>query len=404
MKKIILILLLLFISTASIFAQDYIKSNELDSLVEVALLKKGYKPSKTQFMIRGYGHTGLESVKTNGEKASTYNGGTFAPIFLFKHSDKLMFESELEFQITGGSLDVGLEYADVMYVLNKYMTVRAGKFLLPFGTFMERLHPAWINKMSTKPLGFGHDGIAPSTGVGVELRGAFNIGSSTLNYAVYNTNGPGLKTPTGEEPLEAGMLTFENLKDNNNSRAFGGRIGFLPFDDSSTEIGASYYTTSKVGDRGSIYENLGANLYAFDFSFVKQLPVIIGIIDVKAQYNNSTVDNMTYRVEETPGVVENLTFNNNSYSYYAQLSYRPTMLENSFFSKLELVNRISKLKTPIGSGWQTEKKEYSIGLNYWISWRSLIKLNYQTITGTGGHDVIGDYNQNGLYLHWAIGF
>jgi hypothetical protein len=385
-------------------AQDTKQSTEIDSLVEAALLRKGFKPSKTQFMIRGYGHTGIESVKTNNVTESSFNGGTFAPIFLFKHSDRLMFESELEFQITGGDLDIGFEYADIMYVLNDYMTVRAGKFLLPFGTFMERLHPSWVNRMPTKPLGFGHDGIAPGSGVGVEIRGAFSTGASTFNYSIYSTNGPGIKTPEGVEPEEAGMLAFENLKDNNNNRAFGGRLGILPFANSSTEFGASYYTTDKVGDRGSIYENLSADLYAFDFSFVKQISGLSGIVDVKSQYNKSMVDNITYQIEEEPGVFEDLDFDNVSSSFYAQLSYRPTMSENSFINKLEFVTRYSKLDTPEGAGWESNKEEYSFGLNYWLSWRSLIKLNFQNITGEGGHDTVGSFSESGFYLHWAIGF
>ena len=114
-----------------------------------------------------------------------------------------------------------------MYVLNKNMTVRAGKFLLPFGTFMERLHPSWINRLPTKPLGFGHDGIAPSSGIGVEFRGAFDLGKSKLNYSLYSTNGPRLKDGS-DEPEEAGMLQFSNFEDNNLNKSFGGRIGILP--------------------------------------------------------------------------------------------------------------------------------------------------------------------------------
>ena len=134
-------ILLLFFLVGNVIAQETDR-NDIDSLVEAALQRKGFKPSKTQFMIRGYGHAGIESVKTNGQKESSFNGGTFAPIFLFKHSDRLMFETELEFGINEGALEIGFEYADIMYVLNDYMTVRAGKFLLPFGTFMERLHPS----------------------------------------------------------------------------------------------------------------------------------------------------------------------------------------------------------------------------------------------------------------------
>jgi len=174
MKRIILPLLF-FVIAGNIFAQE------------------AYKPSKTQFLVRGYGSAGFHSSNDEGEKESTFNTGTFAPIFLFQLSDRLMFESEMEFGFEDGTLETGLEYANIMYVMNDYMTVRAGKFLLPFGTFMERLHPAWINKLSTVPLGFGHDGITPSSGVGVELRGAFALQGSKFNYALYSTNGPKLK-------------------------------------------------------------------------------------------------------------------------------------------------------------------------------------------------------------------
>jgi len=385
MKKLILLIFLGFIALG-------VKAQEND-----------FKSSKTQFMIRGYGHTGYDSFTSNGETTSTYNGGTFAPIFLFKHSDKLMFETELEFEISDGSFQIGFEYADMMYVLNDYMTLRAGKFLLPFGTFMERLHPSWVNRLPTKPLGFGHDGIAPSSGVGVELRGAFSAGTSIFNYAFYSTNGATLKTPEGLEPIESGMLVFGTLEDNNSSKSFGGRIGFLPFSDSSTELGFSFYSTNQLGDTGSIYENLGANLYAYDFSFVKQIPSLGGTIDIKSQYNKSKVDNIIYTVVER-GVSEDLNFNNDSHSFYAQLSYRPSMSGNDFVRKLEFVGRYSKLRTPQGAGWESDKREYSFGLNYWISWRSVFKFSYQNINGKGGHDVISNFNQNGVFVHWAIGF
>ena len=243
--------MLLFFLAGNVIAQDTKQSTEIDSLVEAALLRKGFKPSKTQFMIRGYGHTGFTSTETNGESESTFDGGTFAPIFLFNHNDKLMFETELEFTLSHGDLDVGFEYADIMYVVNDYMTVRAGKFLLPFGTFMERLHPSWINRFTSKPLGFGHDGIAPSSGVGVELRGAFYLGNTKWNYSTYLTNGPTIKDGS-DEPEEAGMLSFENLLDNNTSKAFGGRIGVFPFTDSSTELGYSMYTTNGTGEKDSL--------------------------------------------------------------------------------------------------------------------------------------------------------
>ena len=395
MKKLILTTVII-VFTQITFGQTY-NDFETDS----TKTSEPFKPSKTQFMIRGYGHTGLNSLSNDEETESSYVGSAFAPIFLFKHSNRLMFEAELEFVLENNELEVGLEYADVMYVLNKNVTVRAGKFLLPFGTFMERLHPAWINRLPTRPLGFGHDGIAPSSGIGVELRGAFDLGGPKLNYSVYSTNGPRLKDGS-EEPEEAGMLLFQNFEDNNNSKAFGGRIGLLPFADSSTEIGFSTYSTSKVGARDSDYENVGAFLYAIDFAFIKQIPAIKGFIDIKGQYNNSNIDDATYTEVHEDGDEEEYTFDNKSNSLYAQLSYRPTMASSDFLKKLELVGRYSNLNTPEGAEWEEQSDQYSFGLNYWLTWRSVIKVAYETTDTVGGHD--GGGTTNGLFVHWAIGF
>ena len=394
MKKLILITVII-VFTQMAFSQTY-NDFETDS----TRTSEPFKPSKTQFMIRGYGHTGLNTLSNDEETESSYVGSAFAPIFLFKHSDRLMFEAELEFVLENNELEVGLEYANVMYVLNKNMTVRAGKFLLPFGTFMERLHPAWINRLPTVPLGYGHDGIAPSSGIGVELRGAFDLGGPKLNYSVYSTNGPRIKDGS-IEPEEAGMLQFQNYEDNNNSKAFGGRIGLLPFADSSTEIGFSTYSTSKVGARDSDYENVGAFLYAIDFSFVKQIPAIKGFIDIKGQYNNSNIDDATY-IEIEDDIEEEYTFDNKSNSFYAQLSYRPTMASSDFLKKLELVGRFSNLNAPEGAEWEEQSDQYAFGLNYWLTWRSVIKVAYQTTDSVGGHD--GGGTTNGFFVHWAIGF
>ena len=381
MKKIILSLIFLIIA-GNIFAQET------------------YKPSKTQFLVRGYGSAGYHSSNDEGEKETTFNTGTFAPIFLFKLSDKLMFETEMEFAFEGGELETALEYANIMYTMNDYMTVRAGKFLLPFGTFMERLHPSWINKLSTVPLGFGHDGIVPSSGVGVELRGAFAMGGSKFNYALYSTNGAKLNLGA-DEPEEVGMLIFNNVEDNNNGKSFGGRIGYLPFTDSSTELGFSWMN-SKVGDRESDYEDTSAKLFAYDFTFVKKINPLGGVVDIRAQYNQTLVDDAEYIELHDDGDEEAYTFDNDSDAFYAQLSYRPSSSSSDFIKSLEFVGRYSELNTPEGSEWESNVKQTTFGLNYWLSWRSVIKMNYQTTTGTGGHGG-GEIDQNEFSIHWAFG-
>jgi hypothetical protein len=40
-----------------------------------------FKPSDSQFMIRGFGSAGYSSIDNNGDKTSSFNAGNFAPIF-----------------------------------------------------------------------------------------------------------------------------------------------------------------------------------------------------------------------------------------------------------------------------------------------------------------------------------
>ena len=146
---------------------------------------------------------------------------------------------------------------------------------------------------------------------------------------------------------------------------------------------------------------MGAFLYAFDFSYVKQISAISGLLDFKAQYNNSSVDDAFYFDEHEE---EFYTFDNQSDSFYLQLSYRPIMAGSDFVKKLEFVGRYSESNTPEGAEWESESSQYSFGLNYWLSWRSLIKLSYETYDIEGGHGGDGLTNIDSFSIHWAIGF
>jgi len=403
MKKILFMMLFIF-TVGNVMAQDEESDKRTDSIAKSAIDKYGFKPSRTQFMIRGYGHVGFEYADLNGTTRSSFDGGTFAPIFLFKLNDKFMFETELEFSLSGNDLDIGFEYANFMYMVNDYLTIRAGKFLLPFGTFMERLHPAWINKFSSKPLGFGHGGIAPGSEVGIELRGAFYLGNTKWNWSGYVTNGPGLNEGD-DEPEEAGQLNFGQLVDNNRNKAVGGRMGFLPLSDSSLELGGSFYSAGGTGTKGGDYEDVGAFLYAFDLSYVKLISPIAGLIDIKAQYNNSSVDDAEYFDPDDGPLGEFYTFDNNSDAYYMQLSYRPTMAGNEFVKNLEFVGRYTELNTPEGSEWESQASQASFGINYWLSWRSVLKFSYENGETVGGHGNEGGLtNEKSFSIHWAIGF
>lgn len=387
----------LFIMSVVSYAQDQSSLNE----IETAKIADYLKPGKSKFMLRGYYHTGFENVTTGSEKTSRFNPGTIAPILMYKQSDRLFFEAELEGSFEAQGFELGLEYANVSYVLNDYMILRAGKFLLPFGTFMEKLHPAWINRLSTVPLGYGHDGILPTTDIGVELRGAFYAGSIKLNYQLYAVNGPQLKVG-GDEPDEAGMLQFGAFEDNNLDKTFGGRLGIFPFTNSSLELGVSVLNGA-VGSYESEYEKVRTNMYAFDVSFVRNVNFLKSMIDIKGQYNMVQTDDANYTDPEgNPGDL--YTYNNESSAYYGQLSIRPSMSENNLLRKLELVGRYSALESPEGALWEQNPTQTAVGLNYWFDWRTVLKIGYQTTDGLEEHGATESISSELIYVHWAIGF
>lgn len=390
-----IILCVLFISL-TLHAQDTLSTFHRQASQNY----KSLKPGKSKFMMRGYYHSGFESVTTGGETEYNFVSGSINPILMYKQSDKLFFEAEFAGAFEDGEFKWDMEYADMSYVINKYMTIRVGKFMLPFGAFIEKLHPAWINRLATNPLGFGHDGIAPSSDVGIELRGAFYTGSTKLNYQVYLINGPQLKDGS-IEPGEAGMLKFGFMEDNNNNKTLGGRIGIFPFSNSMMEIGFSGMT-GKVGSKKTIYENVKATLLAIDFSLVKNLDLMKSVIDIKGQYNYSRIGKANYLVPDNTTVYYN--FNNVSNTYYTQLSVRPSLIDNDFLRKIEIVSRYSSLQAPEGALWEQNPKQFAIGLNYWIDWRTVLKMGYQTTNGLGDHDAQESISKNLFYLHWAMGF
>ena len=365
MKKIILISfsMLTFFAARS---QEYNKQ----SLDSISLQPEQKKSSHTGFLLTGYGNTSFISDKNS----NTFGDLGFSPIFLWRPNQHFFFESELEMEYEDGQLKLNLEYANINCILNKYVTFRFGRFLSPFGTFQNFYHPSWINKLPITPLGFGHDGLGPGSEIGAALSGGFPIGSSKINYNIYVSNGPTLNLGI-EERGEEGNLMYENFSDNNKNKAVGGRIGLLPFLNSSIELGTSFQS-AKVGDAGSEYENVKAMLYAFDFNYVKQLDFLKGTVDVKAQWNFVNVGNTNYIDHDDSTGLTTYTYNNKRDVYYAQFAYRPTMLLNKVLKNFEAVIRYSALNLPEYAKENEDVTQLIFSLNYWANYRTVVKAAY----------------------------
>lgn len=85
-----------------------------------------------------------------------------------------------------GPLQKEVDYAQVDFIANPYLTVTVGRFLTPFGIYNERLYPVWIRNLQSDPL-ILPIGIGPSNAsTGAMFRGGFSASRSvTINYAVY---------------------------------------------------------------------------------------------------------------------------------------------------------------------------------------------------------------------------
>lgn len=168
----------------------------------------------------------------------------FAPIFLFRARDNVLFEAGLDVTLqntatptaaggshdSGSSTSVNLSFATLDYLFSDYSTFVGGLMLLPLGTYTER-GAGWLNKIPDDPL---PRDLLPGSGVGIQFRGAFPLGDSgqSLTYAAYAANGPSSSDGTANhDQLDlGGNVGITGAGNNGNLHATpsaGGRIGWF---------------------------------------------------------------------------------------------------------------------------------------------------------------------------------
>lgn len=130
-----------------------------------------------------------------------------------------------------------LTYLQLNYLASSHLTVVAGEFLTPFGTYNERQTPVWISNFQDAPLIFSL-GIGTGSSVGGMLRGsAVSTPKFSVDYAAYYS-------------AASSNQSF------NSKHAWGGRASvYIP--QKRLEMGASYarLTNSKADN------DLGAHLW-----------------------------------------------------------------------------------------------------------------------------------------------
>lgn len=307
--------------------------------------------------LSGYASADYVSVE-NGPAAFVAN---FNPMFHFLYGNKLLWEAELEVEVSeAGDTEIGLEYTTVDWFLNDKLTLIAGKFLSPIGNFRQNLHPSWINKLPSAPPGFGHDGAAPISEVGVQLRGVAPMGNRRLNYAFYLGNGPKIEGEDGEiHAVEAEGLA----SDPDDEKVFGGRVAFLPIPHFELAVSGATGDVAVVEDDGTDIEGdptRGYQVLGFDASYRWNN------LDLRGEYVKQEVDPNPLSIAPEGGTWE---------TWYAQAAYKFAD------GKLEGVARYTDFQSPHADDTQ---EQLALGINYLITPSAMLKFGYESNTGEPG--------------------
>jgi hypothetical protein len=240
-------------------------------VLEVAKLERENAASSVH--LAGYGSVNYINVD-NKDEDDRFNDGNrfsnvqFAPIFHYQYKDLLLFEAELDITVDEeGGTEVELEYGSIDVIINDYAALVAGKFLSPLGQFRQNLHPGWINKLPTAPVGYGHDQAAPVANVGVQLRGGFDLSDTKFSYAAYVGNGPKLEESHGGDAPFA-VEANGSIDNNNNQLTFGGRIAAYPLKGLETGLSGALGKVAFYDDHEEEFEdNRDYSVLGADFSY-----------------------------------------------------------------------------------------------------------------------------------------
>lgn len=336
--------------------REDVKSNNLDTLSKLHMA----------------GYANVDAIAGSDRQEDGFTAARFAPIFHFQFSDRVLFEGELEIETNAdGETEIAAEYATIDLMLNDYMALVAGKFLSPIGQFRQNVHPSWINKLPTAPVGFGHGGAAPLSDLGVQLRGGFPLsGSMRANYALFTSNGPTLVVDEGDGEVKLEAEAASSNADGN--FVYGGRVGFLPVP--ALELGLSG-ALGKIGvAEGHDVSDLAAGEPDRDYTVLGADAVYnLDTLQLRGEFIQQTVGSEANSAVAGGAVTEELEYT----AWYAQAAYRVPD------TKWEGVVRIGDLDTP---GADANRSQWSAGVNYLFANHVIIKAAY----------TVDDYDDNAI--------
>jgi len=337
--------------------------------------------AKHNFMM--VGDAEVQFAKPEGQH-SGFQLADFAPIFLYRGGDDVLFEAGFDFMLAnnapgsaGYTTTVNLSFATLDYLWNDYVTVVGGNMILPLGTYNER-GAGWLNKIPDSPMARG---ILQGNGVGMQLRGAVPIGDSgqMFTYAVYGVNGPG-STQTNTIALQntidltSGNVSYPNMHANPSG---GGRLGWFyawkPHTD--LELGLS-------GQSGE-WDNNGQLLWSA--AVLDAALHITPYFEARGEYIHTWQETADLGTAHPRG-------------WWVQAGYKLAglNLDLPYLSNLELLGRFDTLNDGLG----TKTERVTAGFVYYFSNTLLFEGDYEFVHSRGGPAAATP----GLLLQLSYGF
>lgn len=362
-------------------------------LLPCALRAQTYaSPPSHGFVVSGYGTAGWMSAQGRPNGFFT----SISPILLFRMTDKMFAEAELEFELEDGATKTGLEYATVHYLANDYLTLSAGKFIVPFGVFAQRLHPTWINRFTSMPPIFGgHGGVQGSdpllpilADIGVMVSAVAPLGGvgRSVTFSGYLTNGP--RVEGGGMEMEHGARPDfgfgEASGDNNDNKMLGGRVGLVLAPNFELDASA---LVSRWG-KGEMSSNLDKPLQFTGYNLAAEYRPR-GDLELRAEWIWLRTD--IEEIEGSTSMIETVP----QFGGYAQAAYRRGAWEPVF--------RFSLVDQNQGADHvDTQLKQYGFGLDYWFSPSVALMAAYEA--NQDKFDDGSDLPNNRLLIHLGFGF
>jgi hypothetical protein len=294
----------------------------------------------------------------------------FAPIFLFRGGDKILFEAGFDFIIqnnapggSGYTTTVNLSFATLDYFINDYVTFLGGNMLLPLGTYSER-SAGWLNKIPDTPL---PRSVLPGNGVGAQLRGAIPIGDRgpSVTYSGFVVNGPSSVDGSGNaDQLDLGGnvgLTSDGRTANlHGGMGEGGRIAlFWPWKPLwDLEVGAS--------GMSSPWDNAGRRQWS---SAVADWALHLGpSVEIKGEYMHTWVGTDDLGTITPRG-------------WWLQAGYKLSGLKLNvpYLDKLELVGRYDTVNDGLG----TRTNRGTVGGVYYVTNTLWLEGDYEFTSNHG---------------------